>query len=134
MTANEKKLTVNQESPCQVLPRPRVSHKKETARWMAHSLDWGVLSTISTRSEEEEETRPVPFGNVYSFVDGPCDNSTGTPYFYGMYMDQSFLDTRENTAVSFTLSEASFSFRCHGESLEPCRISNHGDPENPVCA
>jgi hypothetical protein len=129
--ANKKKL--NEECPCKVLPKPSVSHKKETARWMAHSLDWGVLSTISTRVEGVD-TRPTPFGNVYSFVDGPCNNSTGTPYFYGTYMDQSFLDTRENTAVSFTLSEASLSSVCHGQSLEPCRISTHGDPENPVCA
>eukprot|EP00521_Asterionellopsis_glacialis_P011549 CAMPEP_0195306140 /NCGR_PEP_ID=MMETSP0707-20130614/37048_1 /TAXON_ID=33640 /ORGANISM="Asterionellopsis glacialis, Strain CCMP134" /LENGTH=296 /DNA_ID=CAMNT_0040370349 /DNA_START=188 /DNA_END=1078 /DNA_ORIENTATION=- len=91
---------------CTLLPQPSADHKEETARWMVHSLDWGVLSTISTRVESvvdengaqkvvhssssgtEADSKPVPFGNIYSFVDGVCDDSTGTPYFLGTYMDQ----------------------------------------------
>jgi hypothetical protein len=79
---------------------------------------------------------PVPFGNIYSFVDGTCNNSTGTPYLYGTYMDQTFVDFQKNAAVSMSLSEASLSSVCGGEALESCKISNSGfgDPENPVCA
>lgn len=124
---------------------------------MVHSLDWGVLSTISTRLESVEESgerevqaigttksssssspKPVPFGNIYSFVDGSCDDSTGTPYFYGTYMDQSFADSVSNNAVSFSLSEASIPSVCAASQtpLNSCTISpsGYGDPENPVCA
>jgi Pyridoxamine 5'-phosphate oxidase len=78
-----------------------------------------------------------PFGNVYSFVDGPCHNSTGVPYFYGTYMDQSFQDILSNPSVSFTLSEASLSSVCGGSSLSGCQTHDSGgggDPENPLCA
>lgn len=116
---------------CDVLEQPDLWHKELTARWMVHSLDWGVLTTISSRLPGN-----LPFGNVYSFVDGPCDYSTGTPYFYGTYMDQSFLDMKSNPSASFTLSEASFATVCGGEALPACMISHHrhGDPESPVCA
>jgi hypothetical protein len=115
---------------------------------MVHSLDWGVVSTISTRlvntpeglmrtsADESISSKPVPFGNIYSFVDGSCNNSTGTPYLYGTYLDQTFVDFQNNDAVSLSLSEASLSSVCGGEALESCKISHDGfgDPENPVCA
>ena len=131
-----------EECPCKLLPKPDPTLKAETARWMAHSLDWGVLSTISTRLSIDGDnnvaqgfSEAVPFGNVYSFVDGTCVNSTGTLYFYGTYMDQSFLDTKDNAAVSFTLSEASLSSVCHNKSsLKACNLHGYGDPENPVCS
>jgi Pyridoxamine 5'-phosphate oxidase len=99
---------------------------------MVHSLDWGVLSTISSRFTDHA----VPFGNIYSFIDGTCDNSTGIPYIYGTYMDQSFQDSLLNTAVSFTLSEASLASVCGGSNLPACKIMHNefGDPENPPCA
>mmetsp|Transcript_28995 Transcript_28995/g.42993 ORF Transcript_28995/g.42993 Transcript_28995/m.42993 type:complete len:234 (+) Transcript_28995:176-877(+) len=129
---------------CKILKRPDINHKEETARWMVHSLDWGVLSTISTRlgfngANEVVQTnkpeQPVPFGNIYSFVDGTCDNSTGTPYIYGTYMGQSFADTCASAAVSLTLSEA-MTPACGGNDQDSCKISNggYGDPQNPVCA
>ena len=108
-------------------PRPDVSAKAETARWMTRVLDWGTLSTISTRLggdiDGDRPPVPVPFGNVYSFVDGTCDKSTGVPYIYGTYLDQTFIDTKQNTKVSLTLSEASLSSVCtakHG--LDSCTL------------
>ena len=79
---------------------------------------------------------PVPFGNIYSFVDGTCNNSSGIPYIYGTYLDQTFVDSQYNTAVSLSLSEASLPSVCGGKALPSCSISqsSHGDPENPVCA
>lgn len=121
------------ECACPILDRPELWNKEELARWMVHSLDWGVLTTQSTRLPG------YPFGNVYSFVDGGCASSSGTPYFYGTFMDQSFIDLKANPKASFTLSEASFADVCGGESLPQCAIGNlakyhGGDPENPVCA
>lgn len=120
---------------CELQSRPDIAAKALTARWMVHSLDWGVLSTISTRLGDGHAS-PIPFGNIYSFVDGPCDNSTGTIYLYGTYLDQSFLDTADNPIVSFTLSEASLSSVCAGrDGLDSCTLgTKYGDPENPVCA
>jgi hypothetical protein len=131
-TTSAEALDDEENCVCPILQRPNLRHKEETARWMVHSLDWGVLSTISTRLD----TGISPFGNVYSFVDGPCDNSTGIPYFYGTYMDQSFQDSIENPQISLTLSEATFATACGGYNLNSCRISpnTYGDPENPVCA
>lgn len=104
------------------LPRPDYHEKAKTARWMVHSIDYGVLSTLSSDG--------APFGNVYSFVDGPCNDSTGTPYFFGTYMDQSFQDTLENPTISLTLTEASLP----GEPQCYLTDSSIGDAENPVCA
>lgn len=105
-------------------PRPDVSAKAETARWMARVLDWGVLTTISTRlGDDNSSSDPVPFGNVYSFVDGTCSRSTGVPYVYGTYLDQSFIDIKQDPKVSLTLSEASLSSVCaskHG--LDSCTL------------
>ncbi len=101
------------------------------------------MSTISTRLTG---SKPVPFGNVYSFVDGSCTNATGTPYLYGAFMDQSFKDVLSNPTVSLTLSEAGFSSlqtscwnsqpKSTAASFRACRVAPHvaGDPENPVCA
>jgi len=117
--------------PCRtLLNRPKYNAKELSARWMTHTMDWGVLSTISSRLDDKP-----PFGNVYSFVDGPCDASTGTPYFYGSHMDQSFADLKENNRVSFTLSEAAFPFTCGGSNFGDCALNGpSGDPENPTCA
>ncbi|CAB9503797.1 Protein CREG2 [Seminavis robusta] len=128
--------------PCEIAPLPDLRHKELTARWMVHSLNWGVLSTISSRLTSSEGDRlSIPFGNVYSFVDGTCQNSTGTPYFYGTHLDQSFKDSLVNNHASLTLSEASISSVCLSTSSagvmkrKACQIGlKYGDPENPVCA
>mmetsp|Transcript_5481 Transcript_5481/g.7190 ORF Transcript_5481/g.7190 Transcript_5481/m.7190 type:complete len:221 (+) Transcript_5481:132-794(+) len=115
---------------CNLLERPEVLKKKERARWMVHSLNYGVLSTISTRLPDSP-----PFGNIYSFVDGDCESSSGTPYFYGTYLDQSFKDMEMNPIASFTLTEASLPSVCSGTPLKACTAqSGRGDPEMPVCA
>eukprot|EP00934_Nitzschia_sp_Nitz4_P001675 Nitzschia sp. Nitz4//scaffold8_size234185//53950//54633//NITZ4_001240-RA/size234185-processed-gene-0.146-mRNA-1//-1//CDS//3329559755//1675//frame0 len=120
------------ECPCQLPERPNYKDKAATARWMVHALDWGTLSTISTRMGVAD----IPFGNIYSFVDGTCGNATGTPYFYGSYMDQSLADTLDNPSVSLSLSEASLPSVCtNKESLKACTLgTQYGDPENPICA
>jgi Pyridoxamine 5'-phosphate oxidase len=117
--AQPKATSENPSCPCreyEVWQRPDVWKKAETARWMAHSIEWGVLTTLSSRSIDIDakttstSSSPViqyPFGNVYSFIDGPCDNATGTPYFYGSFMDQSLKDIVKNPVASLTLSEAS---------------------------
>ncbi|GKY98635.1 hypothetical protein MPSEU_000820200 [Mayamaea pseudoterrestris] len=129
--------------PCRLLAKPDIWDKALTARWMVHSLEWGVLSTISSRLFAEDAQKiqlAMPFGNVYSFVDGSCDNSTGVPYFYGTYMDQSFRDIQKHPYASFTLSEASLATVCGGGLiLAACDASTqtkgyYGDAESPVCA
>ena len=126
--------------PCQLLSKPDLWDKTMTTRWMVHSLEWGVLTTISSRLTSDSQ-QVMPFGNVYSFVDGSCDNSTGVPYFYGTYMDQSFQDIQQNPMVSLTLSEASLATVCGGQNhlLPACDASQrhqgyYGDAESPVCA
>mmetsp|Transcript_3005 Transcript_3005/g.7091 ORF Transcript_3005/g.7091 Transcript_3005/m.7091 type:complete len:220 (+) Transcript_3005:155-814(+) len=121
------------ECACELEERPDLTAKAETARWMVHSLNWGVVSTISSRLGGEGSPA-IPFGNVYSFVDGPCDKSTGVPYLYGTYMDQSFSDTESNDMISLTLSESTLASVCPNEVLDSCALGPSGDPENPMCA
>lgn len=113
---------------CPLLEKPHYAKKALRARWMVHTMTWGVLSTSSSRLGQVH-----PFGNVYSFIDGHCDLSTGVPYFYGSFMDQSFADMKENPSASFTLSEAALPSVCDSRALESCSI-NEGDPESPLCA
>jgi hypothetical protein len=102
---------------------------------MVHTLNWGVISTVSSRLPGAP-----PFGNVYSFVDGSCGNSSGTPYFYGTYQDQTFKDMKENPKASLTLSEASLASVCGPSGLAACstvasgKVNPVGDPESPICA
>lgn len=104
--------------------------KVATARWMARTLTWGVLSTISSRTEGT--IVGDPFGNPYSFSD-----VDGQPYFYASDMDASMIDlfqaTKHNSRSTFTLSEASLT----GSAVrkQSCQIGTSlGDPENPPCA
>jgi len=140
----------NGDDGCCFARRPDWRHKAATARWMVHAIDYGVLSTISSRFSDDA----VPFGNVYSFVDGPCANATGTPYFYGTFLDQSFRDWQANhSTASLTITEASLVAAADGGSRRACRNNSKdddiittcriahssgaaagGDPENPVCA
>jgi hypothetical protein len=105
-------------------------HKElaETARWMVKHLDYGVLSTISTRTEAS--TVGDAFGNPYSFAD-----AEGTPYFYASDMDASMVDiftaAEPSTRVTFAMSEAQLT---GNESVKACEIGTFlGDPENPPC-
>jgi Pyridoxamine 5'-phosphate oxidase len=113
--------------------RPDIWNKVETARWMVHNIDWGVLTTISSRTIENVDVMDpmVPFGNVYSFIDGSCDNATGIPYFYGTFMDQSLQDMEHNPMASLTLSEASIETSC---MHQPVSLPSSSSPSsmNPI--
>lgn len=112
-------------------PRPEILDHVGVARWMVHALHMGVVSTLSTK----EGLVGAPFGNIYSFVDGPCAQSTGVPYFYASPLDQSAIDAAANPRVSMTLSEAFLPTTCH-RFAEPadCAATTQGDPEMPTCA
>lgn len=111
---------------------PPYWEKAATARWMANTLDWGTLSTTSTRSDGA--TVGEAFGNPYSFSDA----SSGVPYFFASMLDASMIDlfgaSSSKPRASLALSEAeikdpSFLMR------QSCSISTYiGDPENPPCA
>lgn len=110
--------------------RPPHGEKAATARWMAHALDWGTLSTTSTRSDGT--TVGDAFGNPYSFAD-----VSGVPYFFASMLDASMIDAFGKTGqarASFALSEAEITDP--GVSLRQyCQIGTFiGDPENPPCA
>ena len=110
-------------------PPPFINHAG-TARWMVQNLNYGVLSTTSTRSYAS--TIGDPFGNPYSFADA----SNGVPYFYASDMDASMVDiftaTEPNTRASFSMSEAELT---GNSSVAACEIGTAlGDPENPPCA
>lgn len=117
-----------QQCACPLLERPDYSDKELSARWLVHTMDWGIISTQSTRLPS------TPFGNVVSFVDGGCDDPSGVPYFYGSHMDQTFIDMVEDNSASLTLSEASLPTVCGASALGACTPSPSGDPENPMCA
>jgi hypothetical protein len=124
----------NNKCVCGIIPdRPNIWNKVETARWMVHHIDWGVLTTISTRTihtnnnHQKDQHLPIPFGNVYSFIDGSCTNATGIPYFYGTYMDQSLQDMKSNAMASLTLSEASIQTSCMEQQ------STDGNPIRQSC-
>jgi len=106
--------------------------KAATARWIANTLDWGTLSTISTRSDAS--TVGDAFGNPYSFAAA----STGVPYFFASMLDASMVDLfageAANPRASLALSEAEIA---HPGIIErqSCSIGTFiGDPENPPCA
>lgn len=120
---------------CPVMPaRPPYEEKARRARWMVRALDWGVLSTISTRITSSSGGAPVPFGNIYSFADGPCDTSTGVPYMFASDLDQSMKDIAENAIVSLTLSEAALPGSVLPGECQVGGQEGYGDPENPPCA
>ena len=110
--------------------KPWFWQREETARWMAASLTWGVLSTVSTRGEGAEVG--APFGNPYSFADADA----GTPYFYASALDASVIDALASTSppanarATLALTEAALG----GDALRACDVAAGGDAENPPCA
>jgi hypothetical protein len=111
-------------------PRPNPLRKIATARWMAQTLDWGALSTISTLSNES--FLGSAFGNPYSFASNP---KNGTPYFFASSLDASIQDIIVNPEVTFALSEATLTGK---DMVQSCNVTATGmfggDPENPPCA
>lgn len=131
----------NSEKKCEPVPKPDHRDELLTARWLVHSSDWGVLSTISARTtvggNGEYDGVPIPFGNVFSVADGdPCDpdTSTGVPHLYATPLDQTAVDVSTHPLVSLTLSEAALP---EGVASPWCARgggTGRGDPENPPCA
>jgi hypothetical protein len=99
---------------------PLFTQKAKTARWMAHHLDFGVLSTTSSNAD----FKGVAFGNPQSFADGTMDNSTGNLYWYMSPMDASAQDIAVNSKVSWALSEQMLGGLCTRENV---------DAEDPRC-
>merc|ERR1712019_18892 len=64
---------------------PPVWEHAKVARWMTKTLNWGVMSTISTR--DEATTVGDAFGNPYSHAD-----VAGVPYFFASDLDASMID------------------------------------------
>ena len=81
---------------------PAPTDSAATARWMVSTLEFGALTTLSTRTDAS--TVGDPFGNPYSFAD-----VGGVPYFYVSGLDASIVDTLgdegANPSASLTLSE-----------------------------
>lgn len=108
-------------------PRPDYKDKVATARWMAKTLNWGVLSTTSSRSESS--TPGDAFGNPYAFADA----SNGIPYFYASDLDASIVDLNVSTRMTLALSEATLAGT--SDEVKACTIGEgFGDAENPPCA
>jgi len=108
-------------------PRPNPLQKVKTARWMVKTLNWGVLSTTSSRSESS--TPGDAFGNPYAFADA----STGIPYFYASDFDASIVDLNVSTRMTLALSEATLAGT--SDEVKACTIGQGiSDPENPLCA
>jgi hypothetical protein len=84
---------------------PPASEHAETARWMVNTLNWGGLTTISTRGTATSVGDP--FGNPYSFAD-----VGGVPYVYASDLDASMED------VSTIVFEMSVKPRYVAEQLE----------------
>lgn len=112
---------------------PNASDPVATARWMAKTLTWGTLSTISTRTDGS--TVGDAFGNPNSFAD-----VDGVPYLYASDIDASMIDIFKGTGnrprASLALSEASLMDKDGVALIKDCKIGagTFGDPENPPCA
>ena len=124
---------VNPTTPMRNVPHNNDDAHAAFARAMVRNLTWGVLSTISTRSEGTNVSSP--FGNPYSFAD-----VEGVPYLYAAGMDASMIDLFTGAGAkpraSLALSQA-VEMTPNGSAAVPaCRIGEgtFGDPENPPCA
>lgn len=112
---------------------PNASDHVATARWMASTLTWGVLSTISTR--KDGSTVGDAFGNPSSFAE-----VGGVPYIYAADLDASMVDVFTGKGAkpraSLALSEASYMDKDGKAVIKDCEIGagTVGDPENPPCA
>merc|ERR1712048_1136989 len=110
--------------------KPPANDTVGTARWMASTLTYGVLSSISTRTEGCKIGDP--FGNPYSFAD-----VGGQPYFWATGLDVSWVDflsaPEPNPRATLALSEAALTGSNNEQSA--CVVGGGlGDPENPPCA
>ena len=70
------------------------------ARYIAHYMDWCIISTISI------QYNGIPTGIPVSVADGPVDNGTGVPYIYIAPAAPTSKDLKHNASSSFSFSEA----------------------------
>ena len=85
---------------------PPYQQKAEFARWMSHSIDWGVVASTSVH------LHGTAFGNPISFV----DTGDGHQFFYVSSLDATMQDVAQNSNVSFTLSEAMMPGKCESSA------------------
>ena len=97
--------------------RPSPSDYPTFARWLVHSIEWGVVSTASLHLDG------APFGNALSYSDGPPGRSTGRLIFYLTCMDATAQDLAANSNATLTICEAQAAGGCPG------RV----DPQDPTC-
>jgi len=100
------------------------------ARWMVNKLDWGVMSTISTRSEASQ------VGDAFGNPQSHADANNGVPYFFVSNLDASIVDVftgpSNSSRISFAVSEAQLT---GDDTVADCTVGDGaGDPENPPCA
>ena len=106
---------------------PPASNHAATARWMVSNINWGVLSTTSSRSQGS--TVGDAFGNPYSFAD-----VGGVPYMYASDLDASMQDNATHSRASLAISEAAVTTADGTATFSAYNIANVsalGDPENP---
>ena len=109
--------------------RPSHSDQEKTARWMLSTIRWGILSTISSRLVMDsatgevipavpgsdavkicnDEEGPVPFGNVFSFADAPCGNSSPDIYLCKLY----YLAFIQNAVCQIRCLKTKLTFSTH---------------------
>jgi hypothetical protein len=107
----------NGTAPAKPPKAPLFTSKAKTARWMAHNLDYGVLSTTSS----DPNYKGVAFGNPQSVA----DDTSGRLYFYMTTMDATGRDLMSSTKASWALSEQMLTGYCTAKKI---------DPEDPRCA
>ncbi|EGD82501.1 hypothetical protein PTSG_03149 [Salpingoeca rosetta] len=83
------------------------------ARWLVHNTTYGVMATNSRQFS-------YPFGNIFSFSDGPVNNASGHIYFYASPLDASVHDLQADPRCSLTVTQ---------EDTGTCAL----DPEDPTC-
>lgn len=97
---------------------PDWRNKTLTARYLAHTADWGVVSMMSAQFKD------TPFGIVQSFADGPVSKGSGVPYFYISDISTVYRNIMTNNRCSLTVTEAEGHY-CWKHDM---------DPESPPCA
>lgn len=90
----------------------------DTARYIAHYMDWCIISTVSLAYHG------VPCGIPVSVSDGPVNNSTGVPYIYIAPASPTSHDLEKNSSSSFSFSEA----------MSDYCLKNKYITEDPRCA
>jgi len=93
---------------------------------MVSKIDWGIMSTLSTRSEASQ------VGDAFGNPQSHADANNGVPYFFVSSLDASITDVNASSRISFAMSEAQLT---GDDTVADCTVGDGmGDPENPTCA